>query len=626
MDSLLHVALATSLIVALAASVRPVVCRLHLGDSILEEGVISAGAALAILSWIASVACLLGLFRPAFAWGVWGVSLLAAARRWRELKTGGSRAWTAIRLKWSEADAWARSLVILCALLAMVALVMALAPPDSSDAGQYHLGLAKLYSVVGGYEHHPTWLRSGFSLNATMLYGFEILLHPRDSVAMSWALWALEGLALIAYGNRWFGRGAGYWTVPFWMAVAVTYSPASGYAEGFLTFQWILAVHTFGLWLVSGNKCGLLLSALFIGTAAGTKPAGLAALGLWLALLPLASRVWPKVRPAPASAGRSLAAAAAVALIVASPWYVRNWVFEHNPVFPSLASVFGSARLNEVGNMPWELWKGIERSFLGFILAPVKAACDPPGWQGNTTAWMEWTYGPWAVACLPAFIILQRHGRVLWFLILWSLAQVYLWYLPSGGHGRHLYPFIQTVAPAAGAVVVYLRARSPRLLAVASVPALIAALPVWGFTLAKGAVYAPVVLGMESRESFLMERMPDAYPVISYINRSLRPPQRVLLVDAGIAGSLLDVPWIYGFPGYMQVNFDPRDWNTSDDFFRKMRASGITHIWMRPDIFGEGPHDTKAAYQRFLDCCAEKLFETKAIGLFRVNFPAGGGG
>lgn len=356
LDSLLHVFLATSLVVALAACTEPLIGRLGVDGSPLERGVVSAGIGLAILAWVASLACLFGFYRPSFAWGVWVASILVAVARFRDLRAAWILTRSAVRRKWAGADVLAKGLVVLCAMLTVATLLIALAPPDASDAGQYHLGLAKLFSIVGGYEHHPTWLRSGFSLNATMLYGFEMLLHPRDSVAMCWVLWVLEGLALVAFGNRWFGRGAGYWTVPFWLAVGVTYAPASGYAEGFLTLQWVLAVHAFGLWLERGNKGALLLSGLFVGTAAGTKPSGLVALAVWLAVLPMATYFWPRVRPMPARTFRWLAAAAAVALVAGSPWYVRNWVFEHNPVFPALASVFGSSQLNEVGNMPWEIW------------------------------------------------------------------------------------------------------------------------------------------------------------------------------------------------------------------------------------------------------------------------------
>lgn len=612
----LHLLLAVAVTLLLIINAIPVVGLLRLDLGALERVVLAAGIGLGLMAWLTSIACLAGWFTPMYAWSVVGILGLGCVF-WRKKGQSALRdAWCLLCGDWREAGRLSRLITVTCILLSLVGLVISLSPPDASDAGQYHLGLAKLFSLLGGYEHHPTWMRSGFSLNATMLFGFEMLLHPRDTVAMAWVIWVVEGFALVVFGERWFGRGAGYWYIPLWLAVGVTYAPVGGYAEGLLTLHWVLGLHMFAIWLRTGSAGVLLLSGFFVGTAAGTKPSGLAALAGWVLLAPLATKIWPGVESGKRCAGRSHLMALAVAVVTAAPWYVRNWHFEGNPVFPAFSSLFGSVELPEIGDKPWDIWKAFDRNLVDYLAALFKAAFDPPTGE-VTTAWAEYTYGPWCLAFLPLFFLVRRPDRVSGFLIAWSLVQAWGWSLPSGGQGRHLYPFVQTIGPVAGAVLAHTYVHRRSLFFSLALLSSIAAVPVYGLMGSRGLLYLPSLTSSEGRDSFLEDRMPDAYPVIRHVNDNLDRNSRILILDLGISGALLDVPWRYGLPYGMQAAFQPRDWRNPEVFRRRLKREGITHVWLQRELLKS---DWGPSFEVFLQRCATRRYSKGTIELHEIEW------
>jgi len=260
-----------------------------------------------------------------------GMAILAVWIGWlRQTKEDYLTLWQAVRSPLEPGLKWVPWLAIAALFLSFL---LAFAPPaDSFDALLYHLAVPASWLRDGGVvtplilPHYwfPELVEGGFVWGLAL--GSETtapLLH------LSWGILTV-GLVWL-WAQRAWGRATG------WRAVAVLISmPSLPLLAAWAYTDLALAYYCLGvlylLWRTSAANRGSawVLSGIFCGLAMGIKYTSfilpLVALG-WLA--------WCQRR----SLQRMLipgAWFAAAALVVASPWYVRNWIWAGNPFYPFL--------------------------------------------------------------------------------------------------------------------------------------------------------------------------------------------------------------------------------------------------------------------------------------------------
>lgn len=245
----------------------------------------------------------------------------------------------------SRAATW--SVVALLLVLVGSVLVLASVPPVDRDALTHHLAVPKLYLRYGGIVEIP-WIEfSYYPENLDLLYmiplyfGNDIApkyIHFGFGLLTAWLVYdylrtrinALYGLlgALV------------FLSIPVIVKLSVTV-----YVDLGLIFFSTAALLGLLRWAGRGfRRRDLLLAGACCGLALGTKYNGLVVL---FCLTPIA--VWLRLRGGPRNAAEQLRAAGAGALFVAmallvfSPWAIRNVLWTGNPVYPLYQGLFGAS-------------------------------------------------------------------------------------------------------------------------------------------------------------------------------------------------------------------------------------------------------------------------------------------
>jgi hypothetical protein len=329
------------------------VIRRFLGQAVmpLEGLVLSCGLGLGILSLLTLA---LGLAGGLKSWLIWLlIAAITAVGVWplRDLLK---------RVKGSgllHAETRFERLLLIYVLLALVpAFLSALAPPIAWDSQVYHLTGPKLYIEQGRITGGIDIPYLGFpALVETLFTAAMLLKSTAVAKLVHFTYGLLSLLSIYALAQRYLTRRAGLLGMAILAAAPTIMLIASwAYVDLALLFYELAAFYLLLLWaegsfrdqIVSSqeglhldsslqtpaaqmNEKVLLLVGVFSGFAIGVKytavllPATLAAVVLWSSR----KEGWRLVLR------RGLLIATSTAL-VAAPWFLRNWAFTGNPVYP----------------------------------------------------------------------------------------------------------------------------------------------------------------------------------------------------------------------------------------------------------------------------------------------------
>jgi hypothetical protein len=240
-------------------------------------------------------------------------------------------------------------LVVYLSVVFLVTFALTLAPPNGADYDSltYHLAAPAQYLRAGGivelpYDHHTYF---PFTMEMLFLLGLA-LQGPVLAKLFHWLMLPLCCFALIALGRRHLTTRAGLFGAALFASIPLVQSEATtAYVDlGFTAFV-LLAFLCFANWLssheseesssVTNGGWWLAWSGVFCGFAIGTKYLGFLTFG-WLGLWALGTMLRRRnfqFKP--------LLLFAVYAIVLGGGWYVRNWLWTGNPVYPFAYEIFG---------------------------------------------------------------------------------------------------------------------------------------------------------------------------------------------------------------------------------------------------------------------------------------------
>lgn len=235
----------------------------------------------------------------------------------------------------------------------IVTLILASVPPVSRDALNHHLAIPKMYLMHGGMYEIPTMHFSYFPMNIDLLYLLPIWLEFDIAAKYIHFVFALLTAALIyRYLKERLGATYGacgallFLTTPIILKLSVT-----AYVDlGLIFFSWA-TLYFFLRWIDTNYSAKNLIAAgIACGLGLGTKYNGLILLFIMAAMVPLTySRMKNNGLSADDQRVRNVNSViglkygfifSCTALLVFSPWMLRNWTWKQNPVYPLYNSVF----------------------------------------------------------------------------------------------------------------------------------------------------------------------------------------------------------------------------------------------------------------------------------------------
>ena len=220
-------------------------------------------------------------------------------------------------------------------LAAIPLLLVPLTPPTAFDSTMYFLASAKIYVHAHQIVFTP-YLRLPLltQLNEMLFVLALLLFDDITAQIIQMLMLVVVSVAIFAFTRRYFSTQAAWWSLAILLASPmVQFAGGFAYVDVSLLLFGTLAAYAFWNWLGARERGWLLLSGAFCGFAASAKYPGLFfpfVFGLVTLYLAIRERRY--------SLPFQLAA---VTLALAGPWYLRNFYYTGNPVFPFLPRVFG---------------------------------------------------------------------------------------------------------------------------------------------------------------------------------------------------------------------------------------------------------------------------------------------
>ncbi|MCX5797416.1 MAG: phospholipid carrier-dependent glycosyltransferase [Elusimicrobia bacterium] len=238
--------------------------------------------------------------------------------------------------------------IIACGLLGsylVVNLSAALGPEFYYDSLVYHLALPKLYLLAHRIVPTPTMLYSGIPFGTEMLYGLGLgLADERLAKLIQCGFGIATAGAVFCWCRSRMRRSAAILAaLLFYCAPMVCFESGVAKVELACAFYTLLAV--FAMLEAQERPAGnsryqfLTLAGIFAGLSVSTKYNA----GLYMFMLPI-PLIYRCIRGQQTrrALGMELGVFLGLALMTASPWFLKNAVFYGNPIYPFLNHLWGN--------------------------------------------------------------------------------------------------------------------------------------------------------------------------------------------------------------------------------------------------------------------------------------------
>ncbi|HUF64791.1 MAG TPA: glycosyltransferase family 39 protein [Gemmatimonadaceae bacterium] len=538
-------------------------------DSVWEEIGISSALGLGTVAYVIFVLGMAGALYPQVILPVLVLLLLLC---YPVLRTVASRVTALLR---GPARPGLRALVVSAIVIVALApgFLLSLFPPtgDVHDSISYHLPLASTYVeahrvVLAPYLRYPTSPQANQMLfTLALLFTSEIGAHLVQFLMM-----ILTAVLLYAWAVRIFSVSVALWAAALWLATPMVIRlGASAYIDIGLSLFVTAGAYALFRWLSTRTTAWLVLAGVFSGFAAGSK---------YSALFFVVAYGSVALYVAPRDQRKSLGFVfLVIAVGVAAPWYLRNFYYTGDPLFPTFGAVLG-----------YTLW------------SPADVQGQVADWRSRSLTGPGFELAELLKLAFPVLLLLPvtlyqgiRQPGVRPILLL-VLAYTAFW-LSGASLPRYLLPVWPLLALAAAAslgVVVGHRFVSGRFWrpAVTIVLAVMLLMPGWLF--ASASVYRrwPLPTNDTMRDRYLAQRL-ETYPIYSYLNRERGEDYTLYALYDGRMAYYADGTFMGNYFGPARYRDLLDSMTSGETLFRHLKRLGATHFLVASRYPVELPRD-----------------------------------
>ncbi len=551
-------------------------------------------------------------------------------------------------------------------------ILLAWVPPVSRDALTHHLAVPKLYLQQGSIHEIPGVTFSYYPMNVDLLYmiplyfGNDIIpkfIHFVFALATAWLIFSYLRKRL---DPVWAAGGALFFlSVPIIVKLSITV-----YVDLGLVFFSTAALMGLFKWIENRFKLKyLIISAICCGLALGTKYNALIVLFLLTVFVPLLYILQTKneadgvnTASSPGPQNQQLRAVGAgvvfclIALAIFSPWMIRNYIWQNNPVYPLYHNFFkpqtiaepaavdgagqGADNLKPAGNKkassgwgPFAIRKIIHgEEGWEIALIPIRIFFqgrddDPRYFDGKLNPFLF---------LLPFFAFFhgRKNPRLLRiekkFLLAYSILFILYAYLKTDMRIRYIAPVIpplvilstfglyrihKLIAPKA--------VRGSRQAAQAVVLALIAGILIFNasYIIQQFKIVDPFsyISGRIDRDAYITRYRPE-YTVIQYANSHLGADAKLLVLFMGNRRYYSDREMLFGHRLFLNT---VKKADSAKALLKVLQQRGLTHLLIRYDLFNRWSDKQfndreKMILRTFFDVDVKALVSENGYGLFEL--------
>jgi 4-amino-4-deoxy-L-arabinose transferase-like glycosyltransferase len=518
-----------------------------------------------------------------------------------------------------RASAFAGTYALLGLLGALIASIVILScvPPVSRDALVHHLAVPKLYLKHGGMYEIPFMPFSYYPMNVDLLYliplyfGNDIVpkfIHFAFALLTAWLLFHyLRHRLNMTYGL--FGA-LFFLSIPLIVKLSMT-----AYVDLGLIFFSTASLLLILKWVETGFQARfLVLSALCCGLGLGTKYNGLVTFFLLSLFAPfLYSRRARKGKPHFFKAAAQGLIFVSVALLVFSPWMIRNYQWKGNPVYPLYRGVFNPPKAVAEDHKQSEEPKNPDPGLFGYrrivygessfeiALLPLRIFFqgrdgEPQYFDGKLSPFLLFLSIPAFWRTREDSLQVRTEKKVFA-----AFAVLFLGFalFSTALRMRYIAPILPplVILSVMGARKVMERCRHREGLpwksrAVFLVLLVLVTPLAWNgtYVFEQWSYVAPLdyLTGKLNRDQYISEYRPE-YPALQFINRHLPDDSLVLFVFQGKRGYFCDKDYI--ILGHQELAGIIETSRGAEDMASELEARGITHMFICDRLFREWLHN-----------------------------------
>jgi len=489
-------------------------------------------------------------------------------------------------------------------------VLWAATPPYSPDEAIYHLPVTQVFVERG--RVFP--LTDNFSGNLPFLIHmlYAVCLMAKTDIAaklLSLLLAVVSAFGVYAFCARFLSRRVGALALfAFFAAGMVVEIAVTARIDVTLAGMLFLATGALVTYLETGERAWLVASALLAGFSLGIKYSA----GIWLLCIGVMFCVERLRKRIPlAVITRDGLLFIAVALATSAPWFVKNAVWFHNPVYPFFTGEVAGFENGSPRYFTAEDERKIAAHFEQSrkenpeaVAAIEKNMADRAARRPERHPLRFWEYftrpNNYNVAdptlspnylflCVPLLLLARRSRWVVWLLVI--SAGFFLLTVRTVWVARYLLPLYPALTVVAAYALEDIAERigkyfrHARLLAAVFVSgALITVLAQGGYQLAVKKAW-PFVNGTLSRQEFLTSARGD-YRMLDTVNRQLPPGGRVLMIGAQLSYGL-------NHPHISDGGWTSVEWRkllsshaSFEEIHQALKNEGVQCVIYYPNLFG----------------------------------------
>ena len=461
------------------------------------------------------------------------------------------------------------------AVLIVVNLIGALAPDIIWDAHSYHLNLARLWLNAGRLVHVPYIFYSTWPLNLSILYAVEMSFIP-DSILPQlthFTLGVLSMLLIYNYLHPRYGKLAAICgAISFYSIPVMSWLSTTAISDLGVAYFTLAAMMACLRWIENRQRSWLILAAIETGLAMGTKLTGLFTLAL-LALV-IVYLGFARRESLRRIVGQN-ALAIAIALALASPWYIKSDLQTGNPIFPFGYTLFGGTYWTDIVNSHFLAqqfsYAGIQRTSLDYLLLPLRLLIpNRIPYEGPIS---------WLFLVSVAYGFVQRRNRAILYLTVYAVITFGLWMFFTTQQVRMLLPALGALSIVLGVGLSSFASRfhhGPLIVTFVMLLIMVeGTVGIWRERPAPLGDQLRVVIGSLSRETFLRTYLEPA-DVLLFANRNL-PPGSVILSMLEVRSFLSEHEFIWGDPS-TQAYIDYSQLKDSQALRKRLSELGVQYV------------------------------------------------
>ena len=578
MSNLIVVLLALLWMVVAMGAGRSLLCFFQIESRCrIEILLISFLLGFALISYLILGMGLVGWLSPAMVWSVFVLLLLAGTSTWKYLIPKRRRQLTVNHYEkqwrfWQ--DHWVVSVLAgFVAISSVLNLIACFAPPSEGDSLSYHLAIPAYYIMQQQIIFQPFYITWGLPLTAEMWNTLGLLMGSNQLPQIfQWVMGIAGATCLYLFVSQKTTKRTGLFVAAlYYLLPQITYLSTSAKSDlAWMAFL-LMSIHTLFAWKERDEKGWLWLSAIFTGLTLATKYQGLfwaVSIGTTLVVMQ-----WKDWRSFPLKVLSKTFVYVGIAVLVVSPWYLRNWLATGDPIWPYGFSFFHSQYWTQELHDKYASWQqGPGASIWHYIIGLWNMTVNQSAWLLG----LRIPYLPIQLAFIPGLIFMLRDVPVsvrrFFCLLLVTVAVYYTCWFCNYQVLRYSLPVMTLLLiPSAYVFWEILSFSWSRWTAMFILLATL--LFSASYNIAFNSKFFPVVFGMENKDSFLAHKV-SFYNDIVWVNQNLPEDSRVLFFL--LNPFYLERDYIIGGSYFWQIS----EHTTSEEYLCQLKEKAVTHIFI----------------------------------------------